>query len=100
MPYWVIFAEACCAWKKGSVMVKAMTRNRRYVRAYSGIALFAARFAISKFRSPRLLETSAEKPTPVPMATAIIRFCMENASETAVRASSSMRATNRLSTML
>ena len=34
------------------------------------------------------------------MAMAIIRFCMEKARETAVRASSSMRATNRLSMML
>ena len=39
-------------------------------------------------------------PTPVPVATAIIRFCAGNARDTAVRAFSLNCATNILSTML
>ena len=39
-------------------------------------------------------------PTPVPEETAIIRFCIGNASETAVNASSQIRDTKILSTIL
>ena len=38
--------------------------------------------------SPRLLDSRALTPTPVPTPTAIIMFCSEKASETAVSAPS------------
>ena len=52
------------------------------------------------FFSPRLLESRALTPTPVPMPTANIRFCSEKARETAVRAFSLTRATKIESTTL
>ena len=63
--------------------------------AWSAILL-----ARSKFFSPRLLERAALTPTPVPVATAIIRFWAGNARDTAVSACSHTRDTNTLSTML
>ena len=50
--------------------------------------------------APRQRETSAFAPTPVPTATAICSICAEYASDAAVSASSLMRATKMLSTML
>ena len=46
----------------------------------------AVLLARSWFFSPRLLDSRALTPTPVPTPTAIMTFCKENASETAVRA--------------
>ena len=62
--------------------------------------LVAARLARSKSFAPSALDSSAFIPTPVPVATAIIRFWIGKASDTAVSASSLMRATNIESTML
>ena len=45
---------------------------------------------MTKFFSPRFRESKALMPTPVPVATAIIRFCMGYARETAVNAASLM----------
>ena len=50
--------------------------------------------------SPRLLLSRALMPTPVPVATAIIRFCTGKASPTAFKAFSLTRETKMLSTML
>ena len=62
---------------------------------------FAATASASAcFFSPSRRESSALTPTPAPVATAIIKSCTGNASDTAVSASSLMRATNALSTML
>ena len=46
----------------------------------------AVLLARSWFFSPRLLDSRALTPTPVPTPTAIMTFCKENARETAVRA--------------
>ena len=56
--------------------------------------------ASSCLPSPNALESSALVPTPTPPATPIIRFCIGNAIETAVSASSLILATNILSTIL
>ena len=62
--------------------------------------LTAALSALSKFFSPRLRDSRALIPTPVPEATAIIRFCTGNARDTAARAFSPSRDTKILSTTL
>ena len=56
--------------------------------------------ARSWFFSPRLLDSRALTPTPVPTPTAIMTFCSEKARETAVRAFSLTRATKIESTTL
>ena len=50
--------------------------------------------------SPRLLESRAFTPTPMPTPNAIIRFWIGKEMETAVSAASLTRATKMLSTML
>lgn len=60
----------------------------------------AAAFASSKRRSPSLRESSELMPMPVPMPTAMMRFCTGKASDTAVSAFSPICATKMLSTML
>ena len=50
--------------------------------------LTAAWLAVSKFFSPKLLESRALMPTPVPTATEIMRFWAGKARPTAARASS------------
>ena len=62
--------------------------------------LTATASASACFFWPSRRESSAFTPTPAPVATAIISSCTGNASETAVSASSLMRATNALSTIL
>ena len=56
--------------------------------------------ARSKRFSPRLLLRRALMPTPVPVATAIIRFCTGKARLTAFSAFSLTRETKMLSTTL
>ena len=60
----------------------------------------AAVSAFSLLPAPKCSEISALIPTLKPIAMALIRFCTGYTSESAVMASSLMRATNRLSTML
>ena len=60
----------------------------------------AVRLARSKFFSPRLRLKRALTPTPVPVETAIIRFCTGKARPTALKAFSLMRATKKPSTIL
>ena len=62
--------------------------------------LTAARRASSGFCSPKERESRALTPTQVPADTAIIRFWIGNAMDTAARADSLIWATNTLSMML
>ena len=96
----MISVTSVCMTKKGRVTVKPITTKASQLRKANSKALLAALFAMKKFFSPRLLESNAFTPTPVPIPTEIIRFWIGKASETAVRAFSLICATNTLSTML
>ena len=60
----------------------------RQLNAARKMPFTAARLALSWFFSPRLRDSRALMPTPVPTLTAIIRFCTGKARETAFSASS------------
>ena len=64
------------------------------------IPLLAAASDFSKFFSPSPCESSTLKPTPVPAARAIIKFCIGKAKVTDVSAFSESLATKMLSTTL
>ena len=80
--------------------VRPMTANTRKLRALRNSPFIAVRSALAWLPSPRLLDSRALMPTPVPTATAIIRFCTGKASDTAFSASSLSCATKTLSTTL
>ena len=66
----------------------------------SAMPWVAAVSAFWRSPAPRYSAIMALMPMPKPMAMALAKFWMGNTSERAVMASSLMRATNRLSTML
>ena len=75
-------------------------RNTTKFMIVSSIPVLAAASDLSYFFSPSDLDNNELIPTPVPDARAIIRFCIGNASVTAVRAFSLILATKMLSTTL
>ncbi|MPM79687.1 hypothetical protein SDC9_126726 [bioreactor metagenome] len=60
----------------------------------------AVLLAVSNFFATKLFESKAFVPTPVPAATAIIKFCIGKAKDTEDNAFSLICATNALSTIL
>lgn len=50
-----------------------------YIQTLKNIPLPATLLTFSIFFSPKLFESKAFKPTPVPTPTAIIKICMGNA---------------------
>ena len=100
MPISTISGSLVWARKKCSAKNRPKTAKARKLMKARNRAWMATRLAFWKFFSPRLLERVALMPTPVPVATAIIRFCAGKARDTAVRAFSLIWATNMLSTML
>ena len=74
--------------------------NTRQLMAASSRPFMAVRSTLSCSFCPRLRESRALIPTPVPTPTEIIRFCTGKARDTAFRASSLSLATNTLSTTL
>ena len=64
------------------------------------IPLVADKLAFSNFFSPRLLDSRAFIPTPVPTEIPIISCCNGNTNVRAVKAFSFIWATNILSTIL
>ena len=89
-----------CERKKKRGNVRPKTKKARKPKKKRKMPFTAAWLAPLKFFSPKLRDKSALTPTPVPTETAIIRFCTGKASETAVKASSLIRATKMLSTTL
>ena len=86
-------AEAFCRAKKGSAKSRAATVNTRALSRPSSTPFSAARSTDSWSLAPRLRESRALMPTPVPTDTAIIRFWKGKAMPTAARASSLSLAT-------
>ena len=82
-----------CTWKKNREQVRPMAMNTRQLRTARNSPFMAAALARRWRRSPRLLDSRALMPTPVPTATAIIRFWTGKARETAFSASSLIWAT-------
>ena len=82
------------------MQVRPMTRNTTKLHSDRKMPFSAVALARRWFFSPRLLLSMAFTPTPVPTPTAIITFCSENASDTAVRALSLTWDTNTESTTL
>ena len=100
VPYSTINLSDVCTSKKNLEPTRPSTAKTSALTRARKIPFLAMVFACSNFFSPRLLESRALIPTPVPVATAIIRFCTGKARETAVSASSFNCATNILSTIL
>ena len=100
IPIFAISPAPACARKNGFVTKIPISKNKTYPRTSINIPFSAVLFAASNFFSPSARESIAFIPTPVPTATEIIRFCIGNAIETAVNASSESLDTNILSTML
>jgi len=82
------------------MQVRPMTRNTTKLHSERKMPFFAVALARLWFFSPRLLDSMAFTPTPVPTPTAIITFCSEKARDTAVRALSLTWDTNTESTTL
>ena len=82
------------------MQVRPMTRNTTKLHSERKMPFFAVALARCWFFSPRLLDSRALTPTPVPTPTAIITFCSEKARDTAVRALSLTWDTNTESTTL
>ena len=78
----------------------SISKNKTYPRTSINIPFLGGLVCRFKLFSPSARESIAFIPTPVPTATEIIRFCIGNAIETAVNASSESLDTNILSTML
>ena len=76
------------------------TAKARKLKKAKNRPLAAARLAAFEFFSPRERDSRALTPTQVPADTAISRFWMGNAMDTAVRAAWFIMDTNTLSTML
>ena len=91
---------AFCQMNNHFDALRHSTQKKTALNSARKMPLFAPQFAFLNFFSPRYLETSAFTPTPVPLPTAIIKFCIGNARDNAVSASSPSFATNILSTML
>ena len=77
-----------------------MTKNTAKLHRERKMPFSAVALARLWFFSPRLLLSRAFTPTPVPTPTAIMTFCSEKASDTAVRALSLTWDTNTESTTL
>ena len=76
------------------------TAKARKLKKARNSPLTAARLAALGFFSPRERDSRALTPTQVPADTAISRFWMGNAMDTAVRAAWLIMDTNTLSTIL
>ena len=100
VPYWITCASP--VWLTINFLAKnsPIIRNITYPIASRNIPCLATSFALSNFFSPRALDINALKPTPSPEKTPIIRFCIGNAVDTAVRPSMLNLDTNTLSTTL
>ncbi len=82
------------------MQVRPITRKTTKLHSDRKMPFSAVALARRWFFSPRLLLRRALTPTPVPTPTAIITFCSEKASDTAVRALSLTWDTNTESTTL
>ena len=82
------------------MQVRPMTKNTAKLHRERKMPFSAVALARLWFFSPRLLLSRAFTPTPVPTPTAIMTFCSEKASDTAVRALSLTWDTNTESTTL
>ena len=99
-PYSMIWVTFVWVEKKNlEVRLPKIAKNRK-LRMANRMALVAMIFARSCFCSPNVLDSIELTPTPVPTATAIIRFCRGKARLTAVNAFSLIWATNIESTTL
>ena len=81
------------ATKKGWANSSAAAINTSALSTDSSTPFSAERLAVCWSLAPRLRESRALTPTPVPTATEIIRFWKGKAMPTAVRASSLTLAT-------
>ena len=100
VPYVTIMSLSVCMAKNKCEPIPPSSANTIQLMIPRNRPFLAASLAPSKFFSPRLRDSSALMPTPVPAATAIISVWMGKARETAVSASSLSCATNMLSTIL
>ena len=100
MPYPATTVSCVWLWINAAESVIPIRANIAKLQNERKIAVLAALSDLSNLFSPSDFESRAFTPTPVPEATAIIRFCRGNASVTAVRASSLSLATKMLSTIL
>ena len=85
--------------KPGMMAMLRMVMRMPCIRL-SAIPWVAAVSAFLRSPAPRYSAIMALMPIPKPMAMALAKFWIGNTSDNAVMASSLMRATNRLSTML